>query len=142
MEHRGSHRERVCHMFCMVTPGIEDAAAVVVAESVWWPYLGDCLHNCKHPLDRLVKAGGNLDCVSQTKQSCMHQEIEGVDVVVQRLLEIDSIRSNLAPGFLLKDDPTLRFPFACGRNLRAERPDEEERNRFAQQMSVRRKICG
>jgi hypothetical protein len=41
MEHRGSHRERVCHMFCTVTPGIEDAAAVVVAESVWWPYLGE-----------------------------------------------------------------------------------------------------
>src|SRR5258706_8866007 len=119
-------------MFCAVAPRIEKTAAVVVTEAVRRSYLSEGLHDYKHFPDHFVEAGGNLGAIAGSEQARMQKEIERIDVVVQGLLEIDSVGPNLALGLLLNDPPALLSPRFGGRNLRAESSNEQQSNRFAQ----------
>ena len=134
--------ERVGHVFSPIAAWIEEAAAVIVAETLGGSGLRERLDNVEHAAYDFVIGGRNFDSISRGQQAGMQKKVERIHVIVERLLEINAVGTNLASGFVQQDLPAVVFPIRRARHLRIKRSDEEERQRFAEQMRVGREIGG
>src|SRR5712692_8182131 len=79
----------------------------------------------KHLFEGLVKRLRYLRPVRGSEDSCVEEEVERIDVVIEGLLKVHTIRSDLALCFLQNDLPTELPPALSGRELRAQGSDEE-----------------
>src|SRR5712691_9824084 len=70
----------------------------------------------------------------------MKKEVQSVNVIVQRLFEVNAIRAHLPLRRLQYNLPPGLLPARRRRDLRIQSPEKEQRNRFTQQMSVGREI--
>ena len=68
------------------------------------------------------------------------EEIQGVDVIVDGLLEVEAVRANLGFGLLQDDFPAASLPARRIGDLRAEQADGEERHAFAKQVRIRGEV--
>ena len=95
-----------------------------------------------HAGDRAVERFRDRNPVFCRQLAREPEEIKSVDVVVDGLLKMESIGTNLSLSLLQQDFPAEYLPARRIRNLRTRRANGEERYAFAQQMGIRREICG
>src|ERR1700733_14259876 len=70
----------------------------------------------------------------------MQEKIERIDVVIERLLEIDAVGANLPRGLAHQSFPSFISPTRGVRYLRIKGTDKKERKRFSKKMGVGREI--
>ncbi|MGB7665765.1 MAG: hypothetical protein WBL66_00750, partial [Candidatus Acidiferrales bacterium] len=78
-------------MLGSISRRIEDAPAIVVAEMRKTACLAERAKGLKHLDDRRVELGADAHLVYGGKCSRMQEKIEGVNVVVQRLLKVHTV---------------------------------------------------
>ena len=79
----------------------------------------------KHPDQGLIKPVGNLHLIVRRKNASVQEEIQSVNVIVRRLLEVKTVRANLVDRFLENDAPASLLPSARAGQAGAERPQEK-----------------
>ena len=99
-------RKRIEHVSGTIARGIEKPAAVIIAEFRRRSGLTQCAENFRHIFNRAVERSGNYLTIALRENHGMQKEIQSVYVVVQRLLEVHSIRADLPPGFRKNDFPS------------------------------------
>ena len=119
---------------------IEETSSVVVAESRKLATSPQQAKNIQHSFKSLVECGNRREVIQRSQNTCMQEEVYRIDVIVSGLFEVESIGAHLALRFLLHNLPSSFTPWLRGLELRAEHSDEEKRNTFSEQVSVRRKI--
>ena len=132
--------ERIGHVLDLIPPRIEDSASVIIPETFCGTDFGKRLDDIQHFLQYVVELLGNREAVLARKDSRVQEKIERVYVVVKRLLEVNAVGADLPFRLFQYDAPSVILPAFCGRNLRAQRADEEKRNRLAEEVSVGREI--
>ena len=136
----GPGRQRVGHALGPVAARIEDATAVVIAEARQRTRLREIAQRGQHPTDRVVERARDVDAVSLRQDPGVQEEVHGVHVIVDRLLEVHPVGEHLPLGGALHDAPSELAPSARRGQLRAQHADEEQRHALAQQMRVRREV--
>jgi hypothetical protein len=119
-------------VFGPIPSRVEKPTTVIVTEPVRRPNLRESLDYRKHFPNHLVQGRRDLHSVTGGEQARVKEKIECVNMVVQRLFEVDSIPANLTLSFLLNDPPSFFLPSVSRRQLRTKSADEEERNGLTQ----------
>src|SRR6266550_8852968 len=135
-----SDGQRIGHVLGAIALRIKNSATIIVPEAFWRPRLRERLHYGKHSAQCSVILRWDFQSVLRSQHSCMKKEVERVNVVMQRLFEVNAIRTHLALRSLQHNFPPGLLPATRRRDLRIKRAEKEQRNRFTQQMSVGRKI--
>src|SRR5216683_4130270 len=86
-----SDGQGVGHVLGAIASRVENPAAVVVPEAFRRSGLRERLHDRKHSAQRRVVLRRDVQSVLRSQQSCMKKEVQGVNVVVQRLFEVNAI---------------------------------------------------
>src|ERR1700694_5669475 len=139
-EKHGTSRKRIQQMPGAIPLRIEETSSVVVAESRKLATSPQQAKNIQHSFKSLVECGNRREVIQRSQNTCMQEEVYRIDVIVSGLFEVESIGAHLALRFLLHNLPSSFTPGLRGLELRAEHSDEEKRNTFSEQVSVRRKI--
>src|SRR6185369_11781194 len=108
-----------------VTTRIKKTSAIIVTEGDSWARLRECLDYLGHLLNLRVQVSRNHKSIQRCKQPEVEEEVQRVDMIVKCLLEIDSIRSNLALCFSKHDAPRFLLPAFRAWDLRVQRSDEK-----------------
>ena len=70
----------------------------------------------------------------------MQKKVDRVNMIVSRLLEMKTVGLDLMLRLPQDNFPSQGLPMFCPRDFRAQHPEKEQRDRFSQQMRIRRKI--
>ena len=125
-----------------VAPRIPQAAAVIVAEAFGRACLREGGDDVEHSLEHGVVGWGDFESIARLEQARIEEEVERVDVVIERLLEVHSIGTHLALRFVQHNFPGGFSPARGALDLGIQSSEKKQGNRFSQQMRVRRKIGG
>jgi len=60
----------------------------------------------------------------------VQEEIQGINVIVERLLEVNAVRPDLAFGFGEDNVKTFLLPSGCRRNFRTKGANKKESDSF------------
>src|SRR3984957_21067081 len=112
-------------MFGTIASGVKEPSAVVVSEAVGWAGLSERSNHLQHLSKDEIEFGGDLDAIQRCEQAGIQEKVEGVDVVIQRLLKIYAVRTHLPDGFLLNDSPAALSPLFGSRDLGIQRSNQE-----------------
>src|SRR5271166_6227356 len=105
-------------MFGAIAARIEQPSAVVIAETFGWARLRECCDHIQHPVQNFIISSRDIQSVLCCKDPRVQEEVKSVDVVVERLLEINAIGPHLSPCLVKNDLPALIFPARRARYLR------------------------
>src|ERR1700691_63489 len=120
----------------------DDAASVVVSE-VWRAAgLGEGCQGLAHFLDCAIERRWDGERIYRSHVSREPEEIQGIDVVVDGLLEVEAVGTNLGFGLLQDDFPAAGLPAGRIGDLRTKQTDGEERHTFTEQVRVGGEVGG
>src|SRR5580704_6679611 len=94
---QSTQSQRVRHVLCAVATRIPQPPAIIVAEAFCWSCLRERSDHVEHSSDNSVICWRNRHSVSSRQQPRIQEEVECINVVVQRLLEVNAIGTNLPP---------------------------------------------
>src|ERR1700683_3385178 len=111
--------QRIGHALDLIPSRIENSASIIVSKPFGKTDLRESLNDIQHFSERVVELFRNREAVFACEESRVQEEIERIHVVVESLLKIDSVRTDL-PFRLFQDDfPSPVSPAFCSRELRA-----------------------
>src|ERR1039457_2944616 len=114
--------------------------AVIVAKTFRRPSLRERRNYIQHAFQSGVIRTRNVDAVARGQQARMEKEVECVDVIVERLLEVHAVRTHLPLRLMQHDSPSGLLPGRGPRHLWIQSSDKKQRHRLPDQVRVWRKI--
>src|SRR3954466_7403623 len=112
-----------------VTVRIKEASAIIVTEGDSWARLRERLDYLAHLLNLPIELSRNRESIQGCKQPEVEEEVQGVHMIVECLLEVDPIRSDLALCFSKHDAPSFLLPAHRAWKLWVKRSDEKQGER-------------
>src|SRR5207248_1634133 len=107
------------------------AASIVISQR--WRIAGaaECSQHVQHALEGSLEFLRQLDIVYGRKHRGMQKEIQRISVIVDRLLEMQTVGMNLPFGFVDDDFPAALLPSARQSKFRTHSPDKKQAHAFA-----------
>ena len=96
----------------------------------------------EHIAQGLIQLPGHRYLIGGGQQAGVREEIQGIDVVVEGLLEVQPVCADLAFGFPANDLPAHALPMLRRGELRTQSSNKKQGDALAEEMGVRRKIGG
>ena len=102
--------EWVGKVFDLITARIEDSTAVIIAEGFDRAGGGKGVDYIQHSVEDGIEFMRNVEAAFVRQAAGMEKKIKGIYVIVEGLLEVDAIGTDLADGFLQNDPPAFSLP--------------------------------
>src|SRR5580692_1370141 len=140
MKKHSSSGKRIQQVLASIASGIEQSSSIVVSQD--WrrartPQQQESVHRL---LYSRLEFSGDGKFVKTGKNNSMQKKVDRVNMIISRLLEVETVGLDLTLRFSQNDFPSQGLPMFSSRDFRAKRPEKEQRDRFSHQMRIRREI--
>src|SRR5207245_5974255 len=97
-------------MLDAISRGVENPSTIVIAEAFRRSGMRERFNNVDHSFQHRIEVDGNVPPIALGQHAGVHEKIQRVHVIMQRLFEVNTIASNLPLGLAQDELPTTLVP--------------------------------
>ena len=137
MKKRRAGGQRIQKVLASIASGIEQPSSVIVSQGGWRAGPPKQQQGFQHLFQHFLELTRHPEIVEASQDRSVQKEIERVDVITSRSLKMETVGLDLTARLLQDNFPATQFPLFRSRQLRAQRPQKQERDGLSQQVRIR-----